>query len=855
MTRGDLEEALRPRRDLSLESALLVSAGSLLVVSAAIGSLPERPSRAEALAPPAPQPSSESLSASAAPACVDQLRQLREGLRAVHRGESTDQPSLRSLASELNEACGREDALRVTTHLTSLDSLQAMLAGAGIDRIEASLDAFSADPNYERSELLRELDEITRELDELRDPLPAAYARRISAELLLRGEGIADASSASTLAERAVDTYGRVGFYEQEVEALEVAARARLRTADLSTARAHALRGLQLAREINDSLYESLFLRSLVRAADRAGLGLERERLLREWGALARDPDRTALEEWWAWAQETVTWLIDEDHPEQAHSFYLDALFDRQSAAGVDPLSSPKLRDQARDLEATVLIRAGELEQAEALLNRGVTYTNRSRLLRAYLALRSLDELTGSRRERSLGDLSTLLSESWISTLPTELKEIAEIYSGEHLHRSGHFELARAALEPAFRRALERDRGLAPRTSASETASLGGEALGMHAVQLLARTYVQLERPLLAARTIEELQSRSLRSAIRGIEENDLLRWAAGTQHGLVTWALGPDEGLALWIGPDGRTDSLEIPHGRRAIQRAVSHLTQALREGDETSAEDVGIELATSLLPSALRELLATSNSGSLLLCTHGPLESLPVSALRVHRAESAETLLLSEAATLRTLPGIPDLSPGESKLPAASWTLAGAPLARDGRPRLEAAVDELEKISARRPAELLMGAAMTKAAMLKALEGDDCLHVATHVEWVETADGPGPAWELTDGVTLGVADLPAKPGARELVILMGCETAGGQVLDGEGVLGFCRAFLSTGTRNVVATQWPVPDEAARDFGVAMHEALLAKMTPSEAVRNAGRRLRANGSPDWAAFQLFGRD
>ena len=108
----------------------------------------------------------------------------------MHRGESTDQPSLRSLAGELNEVCGREDALRVTTHLTSLDSLQATLAGAGIDRIEASLDAFSADPSYERGELLRELEEITRELDELSDPLPAAYARRISAELLLRGEGI-----------------------------------------------------------------------------------------------------------------------------------------------------------------------------------------------------------------------------------------------------------------------------------------------------------------------------------------------------------------------------------------------------------------------------------------------------------------------------------------------------------------------------------------------------------------------------------------------------------------------------------------------------------------------------------------
>ena len=855
MTRGDLEEALQPRRSLSLESTLLVCAGSLLVITAAIGSLPERPARAATSRAPAPPPAGMTAAPAGGSACRDDMEDLREGLRNVHRGEEPDEGALLELAERLKDTCGRQDALRVTRHLIALDKLQAMVAGAGIDQVQEALDAYSDDPSPDRADLLRSLKALTEELDQLRDPLPAAYARRIRSELLLRNDGSSDSALAAALAERAIETYERVGFYEQEVEVLEVLARAHLSTTELRAARGEATRGLQLARQIGDSLYESLFLRTLVRVADRTGTGLERERLLREWGELARDPHRTELEEWWAWTQETVTWLIDEDHPVRALSFFKETLFNRQEAQGVDPLSSPKLRWQARNLEATVLIRAREFERAKELLQSGTTYNDRSRLLRAYLGLRSLDRADDRESQRIFRELSVLLSEEWISALPPELLGVGEIYSGEHHYRAGRPELARVSLESAAKRALELDRGLAPRSSTIESASLGGEALGLHAVQLLARTYIELDRPLLAARMIEEMQARSLRDETRALEEADLLSWAANNELGLVTWVLGPDEGLAVWVGAQGQSDSLAIPYGRRTVQRAISRLTEALRGGNEVDSESYGVELAKSLFPSALLELLATSPEGHLMLLTHGPLESLPVGALRVPRPDPLSSALLSEAATLRTLPGIPALRPGSPALEDADWVLAGAPLVLDGGPRLLEALDELQQISERRPCELLVGAAMTSDALVSVIEGEACLHVATHVMWVETEGGPGPAWELAGGTPFAVCDLPTSPGARQLVVLMGCESAGGQVLDGEGVLGFSRAFLETGTRGVVATHWPVPDGAARDFGVAFHEALLAKSSPSEAVKSAGRRLREAGSPDWAAFQLFGRD
>ena len=216
---------------------------------------------------------------------------------------------------------------------------------------------------------------------------------------------------------------------------------------------------------------------------------------------------------------------------------------------------------------------------------------------------------------------------------------------------------------------------------------------------------------------------------------------------------------------------------------------------------------------------------------------------------------ILLAEAATLKILPGLPALTPGAASTDPQRWVLAGAPSAIDQGTHLPGAERELNEIQRQRACELLSGEEMSRDAMLSAIKGDACLHIATHIEWIDTAFGPSPALELAAGELLTVTDLPANFGARELVVLAGCESAGGRMLDGEGAFGFSRAFLSSGTRGVVATLWPVRDTAAEKFGCALHESLIAQGSPSIAVREAAQRLRESGEPDWAAFQLLGRD
>ena len=96
------------------------------------------------------------------------------------------------------------------------------------------------------------------------------------------------------------------------------------------------------------------------------------------------------------------------------------------------------------------------------------------------------------------------------------------------------------------------------------------------------------------------------------------------------------------------------------------------------------------------------------------------------------------------------------------------------------------------------------------------------------------------------------------ELVTLSACQTARGQVLRGEGVIGLTRGFLHSGARRVLASLWSVPDSATPDLMGHFYRALLQqKLSPAAALRHAQLtmwRQQPQRSPYyWAAFTLHG--
>ena len=92
-------------------------------------------------------------------------------------------------------------------------------------------------------------------------------------------------------------------------------------------------------------------------------------------------------------------------------------------------------------------------------------------------------------------------------------------------------------------------------------------------------------------------------------------------------------------------------------------------------------------------------------------------------------------------------------------------------------------------------------------------------------------------------------------LVTLASCQSVGGRVVAGEGVLGMARSFLGAGATGVIGSLWPVDDAETAALMDRYYRNLSKGQRPVEALTAAKRaRMRAGAPPSsWAAFILVG--
>jgi CHAT domain-containing protein len=183
---------------------------------------------------------------------------------------------------------------------------------------------------------------------------------------------------------------------------------------------------------------------------------------------------------------------------------------------------------------------------------------------------------------------------------------------------------------------------------------------------------------------------------------------------------------------------------------------------------------------------------------------------------------------------------------------------------------------------AEILTGRQASKAS-LKRLEAPAILHIATHGFFLDdpsghTAGQPARSGKLEDplirsGLALAGAN-QIKSGSDDgiltaleasnlnlwgtrIVTLSACETAVGQVRNGEGVYGLRRAFLLAGTETLVMSLWAVSDRMTREMMVAYYTGLKQGLGRGEALRQAQlamlKRKDRQHPYYWAGFIQLG--
>jgi CHAT domain-containing protein/Tfp pilus assembly protein PilF len=96
------------------------------------------------------------------------------------------------------------------------------------------------------------------------------------------------------------------------------------------------------------------------------------------------------------------------------------------------------------------------------------------------------------------------------------------------------------------------------------------------------------------------------------------------------------------------------------------------------------------------------------------------------------------------------------------------------------------------------------------------------------------------------------------DLVVLSGCQTALGQEVRSEGLVGLTRGFMYAGAPRVLASLWDVRDRATAEFMSRFYEPLLRRhLPPEDALRSA--QLAMMNDPRWsqpyywAAFTMQG--
>jgi len=114
-------------------------------------------------------------------------------------------------------------------------------------------------------------------------------------------------------------------------------------------------------------------------------------------------------------------------------------------------------------------------------------------------------------------------------------------------------------------------------------------------------------------------------------------------------------------------------------------------------------------------------------------------------------------------------------------------------------------------------------------------------------------------DGDTLLLAETLEKVNLRHLrlVVLAACSTAGpwsSDVMSRQSITG---AFLHSGVRNVVASEWDIDSATTRLYMNSFYESLGTGKQPADAIRAAALNLLyrpATRHPyHWAAFLAYG--
>jgi CHAT domain-containing protein len=351
---------------------------------------------------------------------------------------------------------------------------------------------------------------------------------------------------------------------------------------------------------------------------------------------------------------------------------------------------------------------------------------------------------------------------------------------------------------------------------------------------------------------IAEEKSRRLRDAVaardqaaaRLVQDNQRLLTLSARPVALQDVQGRLPEGTALLNYFVGKRITLVAVVDRREVRamelpkvqaRDVLALAKLLGDLDTPEWEAQGRAVYDALIAPA--EALVAGKA-RLIIVPHGALHYLPFHALP---SPGGRTLLhdvavsyLPSASVLRHLPKAQRRARG---------VLAVVNPEVPGLPSLPGAEVEVRGISSLLPARLLARAQATKPRVTNEVGRHPIVHFASHAE-LDARRPMASSLRLTptgdDDGRLTVDEIYNLELQADLVVLSACATGvtsaltGEAVSPGDEVVGFSRGLLYAGARSLVATLWPVDDDATAAIVIEFYREVQRGVPKAEALRRA---------------------
>ena len=249
-----------------------------------------------------------------------------------------------------------------------------------------------------------------------------------------------------------------------------------------------------------------------------------------------------------------------------------------------------------------------------------------------------------------------------------------------------------------------------------------------------------------------------------------------------------------------------------------------------------------------------AIKGKNNLTIVPHGALHYLPFNALKANGGE-----FLIQDHTVRLLPSASVMKfLNKGSAPTQSLLVFGNPDLNDPKMDLPGAQTEAKAIAKLWPdSKVVLRKHASESLIKKTASLFRYIHLASHGQF--KPDAPMQSRMLlaadneNDG-SLTVSEIYDLKLNADLVVLSACQTALGNVKNGDDVVGLNRGFLYAGAKSIVGSLWEVPDNPTKDLMVGLYTNLKS-MGLREAMRKAQlSALKKYKHPlNWAAFQVTG--